>query len=94
MMLSLEHEKFELNASSRYLGAFRTQAGTGTIPDNEKVDSNFVVDFSAKYHVNQHLSLTSNIINVFDATYAVSRVPAGLRPGHPFGANLGLEFRL
>ncbi|SFN72931.1 Fe(3+) dicitrate transport protein [Bizionia echini] len=94
LMLSLEHEKYELNASSRYLGAFRTQAGTGAIPDNEKVDSNFVVDFSAKYHINQHLSLTSNIINVFDATYAVSRVPAGLRPGHPFGANLGLEFRL
>lgn len=94
IMLSLEHDKYELNASSRYLGAFRTKAGSGAIPQNEKVDSNFVVDLSAKYHFNKHLSLTSNLINVFDATYAVSRVPAGLRPGHPFGANLGLEFRL
>tara|TARA_R110002012_G_scaffold319389_2_gene539675 strand:- start:61888 stop:64107 length:2220 start_codon:yes stop_codon:yes gene_type:complete len=94
IMLSLEHDKYELNASSRYLGAFRTKAGSGAIPQNEKVDSNFVVDLSAKYHFSKHLSLTSNLINVFDATYAVSRVPAGLRPGHPFGANLGLEFRL
>jgi Fe(3+) dicitrate transport protein len=92
IMLSLEHNKYEINASARYLGEFRTRAGSGPIPVNEKVDSNFIVDFSAKYHFNPQLSLTSNIINVFDTTYEVSRVPAGLRPGHPFGANLGLEF--
>ena len=39
------------------------------------------------------MSATSNVINMLDETYAVSRVPAGLRPGHPFGANVGLEFR-
>ena len=91
--LSLEHKNYEFNLSGRYLGEFRTKAGAGSIAKNEKVDSNFVVDFSAKYHFNTHLSLSSNIINAFDSTYAVSRVPAGLRPGHPFGANLGLEFR-
>ena len=93
LMISLEHEKYELNASGRYLGEFRTMAGSGEIPQNEKVDSNFVVDFSAKYHFNGHLSLTGNIINALDTTYAVSRVPAGLRPGMPFAANAGLEFR-
>jgi len=91
--ISLEHAKYELNLSSRYNGEFRTLAGSGDIPDDERVDSNFIVDFSAKYHFNKKLSLTGNVINLFDATYAVSRVPAGLRPGHPFGANLGLEFR-
>ena len=64
-----------------------------TIPENEKVSSNFIVDISGKYYVNKKLRLTANIINLLDNTYAVSRVPAGLRPGHPFGANLGLEFR-
>ncbi len=93
VMLSLEHEKYELNLSGRYNGEFRTLAGSGDIPNDELVASNFIIDFSAKYHFSKHLSATSNIINMGDETYAVSRVPAGLRPGHPFGANLGLEFR-
>ncbi|WP_299118047.1 TonB-dependent receptor domain-containing protein [uncultured Winogradskyella sp.] len=91
--ISLEHAKYELNLSGRFNGEFRTLAGNGSIPDAERVDSNFIIDFAAKYHFNKRLSLTSNIINLLDETYAVSRVPAGLRPGHPFGANLGLEFR-
>ena len=93
VMLSLEHNKYELNLSGRYNGEFRTKAGSGTIPNEELVASNFIIDFSVKYHLAKYLSLTSNIINMLDETYAVSRVPAGLRPGHPFGANLGLEFR-
>jgi Fe(3+) dicitrate transport protein len=92
-MLSLEHAKYELNVSGRFNGAYRTLAGKGEIPNDELVASNFILDVSAKYHFSKHLSATGNIINLLDETYAVSRVPAGLRPGHPFGANLGLEFR-
>jgi len=92
VMISLEHSKYELNLSGRYNGEFRTLAGTGDIPNDQLVASNFIIDFSAKYHFTNKLSLTGNIINILDETYAVSRVPAGLRPGHPFGANLGLEF--
>lgn len=91
--ISLEHSKYELNLSGRYNGEFRTLAGTGNIPSNEKVASNFIIDFSGKYHLSKTLSLTGNIINLLDETYAVSRVPAGLRPGHPFGGNLGVEIR-
>ncbi|MDP5082313.1 MAG: TonB-dependent receptor [Winogradskyella sp.] len=93
VMLSLEHAKYELNLSGRFNGEYRTLAGNGEIPKDELVASNFIIDFSAKYHFSKHLSATGNIINLLDETYAVSRVPAGLRPGHPFGANLGLEFR-
>lgn len=91
--LSLEHKNFEINVNGRYNGAFRTLAGSGTIPDNVKVASNFIVDLSGKYYVTKKLNLTANIINLLDNTYAVSRVPAGLRPGHPFGIYGGLEFR-
>ncbi|MGB5402585.1 TonB-dependent receptor family protein [Robiginitalea sp.] len=91
--LSLEHERYEINVNARYTGAFRTQAGTGPIPDGEGVASNFILDFAGKYHVGKHLSLTANIINLLDETYLVSRVPAGLRPGHPFGAFAGLQLR-
>ncbi len=90
---SIEHESFEINFNGRYNGEFRTLAGSGAIPQNEKVASNFIVDVSGKYFVNKQFSLTANIINLLDETYAASRVPAGLRPGHPFGAYAGIEFR-
>lgn len=91
--ISLGHEKFELNLNGRLNGAFRTLSGTETISDDNGITSNFILDFSGKYHIKNKLSLTGNIINLLDKTYAVSRVPAGLRPGHPFGAYAGLEFQ-
>lgn len=91
--ISLEHHRYALNVNARFTGAFRTQAGSGPIPDAEKVASNFILDFAGKYHVGKHLSLTANIVNLLDETYLVSRVPAGLRPGHPFGVFAGLQLR-
>jgi Fe(3+) dicitrate transport protein len=49
-----------------------------------KVPSNFIIDLSARYHISEYISLMGNVINVLDKEYAVSRVPAGLRPGHPW----------
>lgn len=88
----LEHKKFEVNLNSRYTGAFRTRAGSGSIPENFKVDSNFIVDLSASYFLNKNFTLSTNIINLFNTKYAVSRVPAGLRPGHPFGINFSVAY--
>ncbi len=89
--VSLDHKKFEIHLNGRYMGEFRTFAGTGHIPENHKVEANFVVDLSAKYHLTQHLSLTANAINLLDKEYLVSRVPSGLRPGHPFGIYGGIS---
>lgn len=91
--IGLENKLFELNVNGRFNGSFRTTAGTEKITDENGVTSNFILDFSGKYHINKNLSITGNIINLLDETYAVSRVPAGLRPGHPFGGYAGLEFR-
>jgi len=91
--LSLEHVKFEINVNARYNGAFRTLAGSGTIPTNEKVPSNFIIDMSSKYRVTPQFQLTANLTNLLNNTYAVSRVPAGLRPGHPFGIYAGFQFQ-
>jgi len=43
--------------------------------------------------VKQGITYTSKIINLLDEKYAVSRAPAGLRPGHPFGIYTGLEYK-
>ncbi|HQW68706.1 MAG TPA: TonB-dependent receptor [Flavobacterium sp.] len=88
--IGVEHEKFEATISGRLNGKFRTQAGKGSIPSNELVPNSFVVDFAAKYNLNKHIGIIGNINNVFDTTYLVSRVPAGLRPGMPFFASAGL----
>ena len=90
--LGLEHKKFAIDLGARYIDAFRTQAGTGAIPTNLRVDSNIVIDLSGRYFYNSHFNFSVNIINLFDATYAVSRVPAGLRPGHPFGINFTMAY--
>ena len=91
---AFETQKFNLAISGKYQDAFRTLAGTGTIPTQNKVNNNFIVDLSAKYHLNQRVSLMSNIVNLMDKKYAASRVPAGLRPGMPFSINFGIMAQL
>jgi Fe(3+) dicitrate transport protein len=71
----------------------RTVAGSGNSIASERVDRNFIIDISGRYHFNKNLTGTLNMINVLDNEYAVSRQPAGLRPGHPFGINAGLIAR-
>ena len=90
--LGLQNKKFEVNLNTRYTGAFRTKAGSGPIPENSKVDSNFIVDLSAHYFFDENFMFSTNIINLFDSEYAVSRVPAGLRPGLPFGISFAVGY--
>jgi Fe(3+) dicitrate transport protein len=88
------HSQFEFNLNGRYNGAFNTQASNGGLDDPMTLDSNVVVDLSGKYHLTSQISLTAQVINVFDEVYAAARVPAGFRPGHPFGIYGGVAFRL
>jgi len=89
----IEHQRYELIINARYNGAFDTQASNGGIVDTRRLDDNIVVDLSAKYHLNATISLSANVINLFDEVYASSRVPAGFRPGHPFGIYTGIHIK-
>ncbi|MFN3754924.1 TonB-dependent receptor family protein [Flavobacterium sp.] len=91
--LGFKYKKWDAAVSGKYVDAFRTLAGQGEIAPNAKVDSNFIVDASAKFFLTKKVALMTNMINLFDSKYAVSRVPAGLRPGHPFGINAGIMAR-
>uniref|UniRef100_UPI004049ACB5 TonB-dependent receptor family protein n=1 Tax=Flavobacterium sp. TaxID=239 RepID=UPI004049ACB5 len=90
LLMGFEHTKFNVFLSGKFNGAFRTLAGQGAIPGNELVESNLIFDVSSKYFLSKNVSLTGNVFNVFDSAYAVSRVPAGLRPGMPFAVNFGI----
>ena len=89
---SLESERFQLSLSGRYTDEFRTQAGTGTIPENFKIGSNFIVDAAARYFYTPRVTFFTNLMNVLDSEYEVARTPAGLRPGAPFMINAGVGY--
>ncbi len=89
---SLEGNRFNLSLSGRYTDEFRTMAGTGTIPENFKIGSNFIVDAAARYFYTPRVTFFTNMMNVFDSKYEVARTPAGLRPGAPFMINAGVGY--
>ncbi len=89
---ALEGKRFNLSLSGRYTSEFRTQAGTGEIPDNYKIGSNFIIDAAARYFYTPRITFFCNAMNVLNSTYEVARTPAGLRPGAPFLINAGVGY--
>ncbi len=85
--LSYETNTFEFNLNANYNGKFSTLAD-GT----EEIRSYFIFDVSFNYNIKKNISLKSKLLNLFNNKYAVSRAPAGLRPGHPFGFYAGVEY--
>lgn len=72
----------------------RAVAGQGPIPADERVDAHVVLDASAEAPIRGGLALTVHAYNLADATYAVARRPAGLRPGLPRTLTVGLRARI
>lgn len=93
IVLGLQHAKFGLNISGRYMDEMRTSPGQGEIIDTEKTDAYFILDASANYQLHKNFQLFANATNLTNQVYVVSRRPAGLRPGMPFAFNLGIKAR-
>ena len=58
------------------------------------MDSHVVWDVIASWNFTEQLSTYIKIDSLFDATYVAARRPAGVRPGLPRSAYIGLTFRL
>jgi len=91
VMLSLEHHRFSLNISGKYMDEMRTAPGQGKRPVDEKTDQYFVLDASVKYNVHARVSFFANATNLTNKVYVVARRPAGLRPGMPRAFNIGVR---
>ena len=89
---ALEGERFNISLSGRYTSEFRTQAGSGDIPAEYKIGSNFIVDAAARYFYTPRITFFVNTMNIFNTAYEVARTPAGLRPGAPFMINAGVGY--
>ena len=84
--LSYRISKLDINLNASYNGKFSTLAN-GT----EEISSYLILDLSMKYRIKKDIFLKSKILNLLNKKYAVSKAPAGLRPGHPFGVYTGIE---
>jgi Fe(3+) dicitrate transport protein len=90
----LEAAKWRVNIAASYIGALRTKAGQGALDPNYSIDSHVVTDFIASWEFTSKLSSYLKVDNLLDETYIAARRPAGVRPGLPRTAYLGLTYRL
>ncbi|HSJ78243.1 MAG TPA: TonB-dependent receptor, partial [Erythrobacter sp.] len=75
---------WRINATASYLSdAFGIGGAEQSTDPFNQIESRWLVDLSAEADVIDGVSVFASAENVFDKTYNVSIVPAGLRPGMP-----------
>jgi Fe(3+) dicitrate transport protein len=90
----LDAESWRVSLAASYIGRLRTQAGQGAFVPAESIDSRIVWDVLAAWQFAPKLSTYVKVDNLLDETYVAARRPAGVRPGLPRTAYLGLTYRL
>ena len=90
----LEHERFNVNLAANFVGRMRSKAGQGAFLPEESIDSHVIVDLVAAFSLTQNLSTYIKVDNLLDETYVAARRPAGVRPGLPRTAYVGITYRL
>jgi Fe(3+) dicitrate transport protein len=90
----LEATKWRVNIAASYIGELRTKAGQGALDPQYSIDSHVVMDFIASWAFTSKLSSYMKVDNLLDETYVAARRPAGVRPGLPRTAYLGLTYQL
>jgi Fe(3+) dicitrate transport protein len=89
--IGLEGDRLELNLNINYQSESRSQAGKGSIPPAERIDSATVLDLAGSYRLTQHFSVVGRVQNLLDKEYLASRSPNGARPGIDRWAMIGLR---
>ena len=86
--------KWRVNVAANYIGEMRANAGQGDVDPGDTIDSHIVWDLLANLQLSERLSGYLKIDNLMDEAYVAARRPAGVRPGLPRTAYLGLTLRL
>lgn len=89
----LEGERFNVNLAANFVGKMRSKAGQGAFLPGETVGSHVVVDLVGAFSIRPNLATYVKVDNVLDETYIAARRPAGVRPGLPRTAYIGLTYR-
>ena len=76
------------------VSAMRAVAGQGTLLPSERIGAHATLDLIGEAPLPGGLTLVGRVVNATDAAYEVARRPAGLRPGLPRTATVGLRARI
>ena len=91
LIVGIEHNKFAFNVNARYMGEMRVVPGQGEMSNGDGLQDYTVIDLSASYRVSKNIGVFANAMNITNEAYAVGLLPAGFRPGMPFGFNVGVK---
>jgi Fe(3+) dicitrate transport protein len=92
--LSALGDRWAVHLDASYSDQMRTRAGSGSIPRAESIDERLLVDLKLEVDLSRRLRLWGQLLNVADEIYVASRRPAGLRPGRPRAALIGIALDL
>ncbi|MBI2818945.1 MAG: TonB-dependent receptor [Acidobacteria bacterium] len=92
--IGFHRSNWSLELESNYMGAMRTQAGSGPIPRLLSTDAHWVLNTTAEYGLTEGARLFVAVQNLTDNKYVVARHPAGARPGLPRTFTGGIRFNL
>jgi Fe(3+) dicitrate transport protein len=89
-----DHDAWRARVEGFYVGRMRTLAGQGAYVATDATDSYVVLNVSGEYTLTDGTSLFASVQNLADNVYIVGRHPAGVRPGLPRLAQVGLKIAL
>lgn len=81
-----------LRINANHVAETRAVAGSGSIAQDNRIESRTLVDIAAEYRVHDHASVFASLENATDQEYLAARRPAGLRPGKPRTGWVGVKF--
>lgn len=90
----LQSKSWRTFVTMNYVDEARSRAGSGSIPENQRIESRTLFDISGEIDVSRDASLFASVQNVTDETYIAAFRPAGARPGLPrtFLAGIKVKF--
>jgi len=90
----IDMDRFRVNLGASYVDKMRTVAAQGGFGPDTTIDSHIVWDIVGTWDFASSVSAYIKIDNLFDEAYVASTRPAGLRPGLPRTAYLGIQYSL
>lgn len=92
LKVGYERGPWLFSVAANYLSEMRESAGSGTVPDSEKIPDQFTLDLATNYQFTDKLKMQFKIDNVSDEANLVSRRPFGARPNKPRTVELGMQY--
>jgi Fe(3+) dicitrate transport protein len=89
----LQSVKWRTFLNLNYVSDARSVAGTGPIPEDERIEARTIIDVTGELDVTSNVSLFASVQNITDEVYIVSFSPAGARPGLPRTFLAGIKAR-